>query len=96
MASEPQAKKARLQDGTASATSVRAQLLHAAHAPSVKAIVSDHLTTISLEHWAAAKVTGAKFDSALVDKLYQDELSGDATQRVMLLELSKYFEKYCL
>ncbi len=101
MASEPQSKKARLHDGSSSSastsTTVRSSLLQAAHAPSVKTIVSDRLTALALATWASNPATGASFDAALVDKLYQEELTSPesaSTQRVMLLELSKYFEKY--
>jgi len=91
------AKRARLGDAAPQQQQPQQQplrgLVVAPHAPTVKEIVGDRLTALSLEHWGAG---GGKFDAALVERLYRDELctpERDFASRVMLLELSRYLEK---
>lgn len=42
------------------------------HAPTVREILSDELTALSLQHWAGDG--SAAFDGALVERLYRSEL----------------------
>ena len=62
------------------------------HAPSVREIVSDKLTQISVEYWGA----NVKFDAKVVEDIYNEHLApADYNlSRIMLLELSHYLEKY--
>ena len=69
----------------------------------VRDIVSDKLTALSVEHWApsGSDPEGSKkksFDASLVEKIYYEELEADSDsplslQKTMILELSHYLEK---
>lgn len=74
---------------TASSTSVY-------NAPTVKDILEDALTKVSLEYWAPGSQKKKDFDSAVITKIYNDEIGAQtaSTSRLMLLELSFYLEKY--
>ncbi len=64
--------------------------------PTVKEIVTDRLTQLSLEYWlpgADGKPT-RPFDPSVVEDIYRDELRELALPRIMLLELSHYLEAY--
>ena len=82
----------------AKATMSKPQARRGGAAPTVKEILDDELTQLSLKHWAPAG-QGAKkkktpaFSAKLVKELYTKELQG-GPQRVMLLELSRYLECY--
>ncbi len=66
-------------------------------APSVREIVKDKLTFLSLENWGPE--SKANFSDDIVKQLFASEVvdpsSGRVnTSRVMLLELSQYLERY--
>jgi hypothetical protein len=65
------------------------------HAPTVKEIISDQLTRISLEYWAVGSSLPRKpFESNIIEDIYSKELSQRRAAKIMLLELSNYLEKY--
>lgn len=88
-AADPNNEEARLTTTTASSTS-------GYNAPTVKDILEDALTKVSLEYWAPGSQQKKPFDPAVVTKIYNDEIGAEAasTSRLMLLELSFYLEKY--
>jgi len=68
------------------------------HAPTVQQILSSDLTQLSLEHWAGdARTTGpSAYDAKLVERIYTQHMCahGFDSQAVVLLELSRYLERY--
>lgn len=88
-ASESTSEETKPTTATASSTSVY-------NAPTVKDILEDQLTKVSLEYWAPGSQKKKPFDSAVITKIYNEEIGIESasTSRLMLLELSFYLEKY--
>jgi len=75
------------------------QFSSAHHAPTVRQIIGDALTQLSLDYWAPKSTRKLKpFDAQIVEDIYYKELGPKSysISRVMLLELSLYLEKYVL
>lgn len=68
------------------------------HAPTVKDIIADPITKLSLEHWAPNSPQQHKaFDPKIIEDIYYQQLVAQDdfnTSKIMLLELSLYLEKY--
>jgi len=64
------------------------------HAPTVRDIISDQLTQISLEYWATGSEKKKPFSADLIEEIYKSDLQSKQNNKVMLLELSNYLEKY--
>lgn len=58
----------------------------------VQEIISDELTSLSLQYWAGDEVK--PFDPKIIEDIYTKELKPNDLQRMMLLEVSHYLEKY--
>lgn len=77
MSHQPKAKKAR-KDNVEGSEAPKAKGeakggMRSAHAPTVREILSDELTALSLQHWAS-KEKAENFDAALVEQLFRTEL----------------------
>ena len=62
--------------------------------PTVDDILQDHVTPIAQEYWAPGNPEPNAYDAALVQKLYNEELSLGSPSRVAILEFSQYLENY--
>jgi hypothetical protein len=62
--------------------------------PTVKDILEDDLTKLSLQYWASGPQERKPFDPVVIQQIYNKELSVQASNRVILLELSNYLEGY--
>lgn len=95
---EPRGKKTAAEptNEEAKPTTTSASSTSGYNAPTVKDILEDALTKVSLEYWAPGSQNKKAFDSAVVTKIYNDEIGSESasTSRLMLLELSFYLEKY--
>lgn len=67
-------------------------------APSVSKIVLDPITSSAMELWPSPDEGVSNFNQEQVESLYQEEIKqkGFDLSRIMLLELSRYLEKYVL
>jgi Intron-binding protein aquarius N-terminal len=82
----------------APAASVHKKQPRAHHAPTVKQILGNKLTQLSLQHWAGENHASgpAAYDAQLVECIYTEHMCarGFDSQAVVLLELSRYLECY--
>jgi intron-binding protein aquarius len=62
--------------------------------PTVNEIQNDPLTALANENWAPGVAKGKKFDAALVETIYTDEIAPGKVSRLTLLEFSCYLEGY--
>lgn len=59
--------------------------------PTVQEILEDDLTGLSKKYWSE---TSGEFNPAIVKQIFDKELQSFDLQRIVMLELSHYLEKY--